>query len=251
MPTVKPLRRSKPKLESSLKPNGAAFPQEPHLANQDWLEVLKIHRAIAVIRTDDIALGRDMAKAVAAGGCRLIEVTWNSDRPGTLIETLRTELPHCLIGCGTLLSLADLKLAILAGIQFAFMPHTDAEMIQYGRDRQIPMHPGTLTPTEIVTAWNAGASAVKVFPVGAVGGVDYIRRLQAPLDRIPLIPTGGVTLENARAFIEAGAIALGLAEDLFPPASVQQRDWQAITNRMQNLVHSLQTQQTTSPSMAL
>jgi 2-dehydro-3-deoxyphosphogluconate aldolase / (4S)-4-hydroxy-2-oxoglutarate aldolase len=204
----------------------------------DWLKVLRQHRAIAVIRTDDVKIGLAMAKAVAAGGGRLIEVTWNSDRPAVLIETLRAELPHCIIGCGTLLNLNDLQGAITAGVQFAFMPHGDEAMIRYGQDCGLPVHPGALSPTEIVAAWNAGANAVKVFPVGAMGGVDYIHSLQGPLGQIPL--TGGVTLFNAEAFIRAGAIAVGLAGDLFEKEAIVQRDWQAITEKMQVLVKTLQ-----------
>jgi 2-dehydro-3-deoxyphosphogluconate aldolase / (4S)-4-hydroxy-2-oxoglutarate aldolase len=206
----------------------------------DWLKVLRQHRVIAVIRTDNIDLGLAMAKAVAAGGGRLIEVTWNSDRPAALVEALRAELPDCIIGCGTLLNLSDLQTAIAAGVQFGFMPHVDEAMIRYGLERGLPMHPGALSPTEIVAAWNAGASAVKVFPVGAMGGADYICSLQGPLGQIPLIPTGGVTLYNAEAFIRAGAIAIGLAGDLFEKEAIVQRDWQAITTKMRSLVKTLQ-----------
>jgi 2-dehydro-3-deoxyphosphogluconate aldolase / (4S)-4-hydroxy-2-oxoglutarate aldolase len=96
------------------------------MVGQDWLNLLHIHRIIAVIRTDSVAAGLEMAKAAAAGGLRLIEVTWNSDRPALLVETLRTELPHCTIGCGTLLTQDQIKDAILAGAQYGFMPHVDA-----------------------------------------------------------------------------------------------------------------------------
>jgi 2-dehydro-3-deoxyphosphogluconate aldolase / (4S)-4-hydroxy-2-oxoglutarate aldolase len=212
----------------------------PPFVESDWLKLLKQHRAIAVIRTDDITLGLAMAKAVAAGGGCLIEVTWNSAHPAALVEMLRTELPYCIIGCGTLLNLTDLKTAIAAGVQFGFTPHVDEAMIRYGQERNLPMHPGALSPTEIVSAWNAGASAVKVFPVGAMGGTDYIRSLQGPLGQIPLIPTGGVTLRNAEAFIRAGAIAIGLAGDLFEKEAIIRRDWQSITEKMQALVKTLQ-----------
>jgi 2-dehydro-3-deoxyphosphogluconate aldolase / (4S)-4-hydroxy-2-oxoglutarate aldolase len=216
-------------------------PEDSSVISSDWLKVLRHHQVIAVIRTDDINLGLAMAKAVASGGGRLIEVTWNGDHPVSLVEMLRTELPHCIIGCGTLLSLNDLQTAIAAGVQFGFMPHVDEAMIRYGRDRGLPMHPGALSPTEIVAAWNAGASAVKVFPVGAMNGAAYIRSLQGPLGHIPLIPTGGVTLRNAEMFIRAGAIAVGLAGDLFAPDAITQQDWQSITEKMQMLIKSLQT----------
>jgi 2-dehydro-3-deoxyphosphogluconate aldolase / (4S)-4-hydroxy-2-oxoglutarate aldolase len=206
---------------------------------QDWLSILKRHRVIAVIRTDSLETGLAMAKATAAGGIRLIEVTWNSTQPAILVETLRAELPHCIIGCGTLLTLRHVKNAIKAGAQYGFMPHFNPELIAYGHERAWPVHPGALTPTEIITAWNAGATAVKVFPVSALGGCDYIRNLQGPLSHIPLIPTGGVTLANAKDFLDAGAIAVGLAGDLFPKAAILKQDWGKITGRSQRLLQSL------------
>jgi 2-dehydro-3-deoxyphosphogluconate aldolase / (4S)-4-hydroxy-2-oxoglutarate aldolase len=209
------------------------------MVGQDWLNTLKQHRVIAVIRTNSAETGLAMAQAAAAGGIRLIEVTWHSTQTAILIETLRTELPHCIIGCGTLLTLRHVKNAIKAGAQYGFMPHFNPELISYGRDRAWPVHSGALTPTEIMTAWNAGASGIKVFPVSALGGCDYIRSLQGPLSHVPLIPTGGVTLENAKDFLDAGAIAVGLSGDLFPKAAVLQQDWGEIKGRSQRLIQSL------------
>ena len=200
-----------------------------------WQTLLKQHRAIAVIRTDDINLGLNMAKAVAAGGMRLIEITWNSQNPIELIQQLKRELPHCIIGTGTILTQEALKAAIKCGIQFCFTPHVSQSLIQTAIDHQIPIIPGALSPTEIITAWQAGASCVKVFPVQAIGGVAYIKGLQGPLGSIPLIPTGGVTLENAAYFIEAGAIAVGLSGQLFPRQAIQRQDWQMITQQAQSL----------------
>ena len=206
---------------------------------QDWINLLKQHRVIAVIRTESVAAGLAMAEAAAKGGIRLIEVTWNSTQPAALVETLCAELPHCLIGCGTVLSRAQIKDAIAAGAQYGFMPHVDADLIGYTRDQNWPIHPGALTPTEMMTAWNAGASGVKVFPVASMGGCEYIRSLQGPLSHIPLIPTGGVTLENAKEFLEAGAIAVGLSGELFPQSAVAQQNWGEIAARAQRLMQSL------------
>jgi 2-dehydro-3-deoxyphosphogluconate aldolase / (4S)-4-hydroxy-2-oxoglutarate aldolase len=209
------------------------------MVGQDWLNLLKQHRVIAVIRTESVAAGLAMAKAAATGGIRLIEVTWNSTQPAALVEALRVELPHCIIGCGTVLNRAQIKDAIAAGAQYGFMPHVDPDLIGYGRDQGWPIHPGALTPTEMMTAWNAGASGVKVFPVAAMGGCAYIRSLQGPLSHIPLIPTGGVTLENAKSFLEAGAIAVGLSGELFPQSAIAQQNWGEITGRAQRLMQSL------------
>ncbi len=197
-----------------------------------WLQLLQKYRAIAVIRSPQLKLGLAMAKAVAQGGMGLIEVTWNSHRAAELISQLRSQLPSCTIGTGTILSIDQLREAIACGGQFFFSPHVNQELIQAAvAEYNVPIVPGALSPTEIATAWQAGASCVKVFPVQAVGGASYIKSLQGPLGQIPLIPTGGVTLENAKAFLEAGAIAVGLSGQLFPEQLVTARDWKAIALR--------------------
>ena len=160
------------------------------MKTQPWLTVVQQQRAIAVIRAPQFELGRQMARAIAAGGMKLIEITWDSDRPAQLIQQLQSELPDCTIGTGTVLTLDQLQDAIAAKVAFVFTPHVNVELIHRAVDLEIPIIPGALTPTEIVTAWQAGASSVKVFPVQALGGADYIRSLQAPLGQIPLIPTG-------------------------------------------------------------
>ena len=209
------------------------------MSNQSWLTLLQQHRSIAVIRASQLLLGRQMAQAVAAGGMPLIEITWNTDRAPELISQLRLELPHCTIGTGTLLNLEQLRQAIDAGTQFLFTPHVDPALIAAAVDAGVPIVPGALSPTEIVTAWNAGASCVKVFPIEAVGGASYIKSLQGPLGQIPLIPTGGVTLENAKTFIAAGAIAVGLSGDLFPKPLIAAGDWEAIAQRAKTLQQQL------------
>jgi len=204
--------------------------------NDSWLKLLQQNRAIAVIRADKIELASQMAKAAAAGGMQLIEITWNSDRPADLISQLRSELPACTIGTGTILTLEQLQQAIGSGAQFLFTPHVDPVLIQAAEARGIPIVPGALSPTEIVTAWMAGASCVKVFPVQALGGVNYVKSLQAPLGNIPLIPTGGVTLENAKEFIDAGAIAVGLSGQLFPKNFIETENWEAIAQLARTLI---------------
>lgn len=203
---------------------------------QTWLSVLRKYRAIAVIRAPKRELGKQMAKATASGGLGLIEITWNSDQAPQLIAELRSELPECLIGTGTLFTVEEVKEAIASGAQFLFSPHTNSAMIQVAKQAEIPIIPGALSPTEIITAWQAGASCVKVFPIGAVGGVEYIKSLQGPMGTIPLIPTGGVTLKNAVAFIEAGAIAVGLAGDLFPASLIATENWEGIADKTRLLL---------------
>lgn len=209
------------------------------MSNQDWLLKLQQNRAIAVIRSPKMVWGEKMALAVAAGGMGLIEITWNSDRPEELIAKLRSQLPDCMIGTGTLFNVQQLKEAISAGAQFVFSPHTDTEMIKLAVSKNIPIIPGALTPTEIVSAWSQGASCVKVFPIQAVGGVSYIQSLQAPLGHIPLIPTGGVTIENAKDFLQVGAVGVGLSGELFPKQWILAENWGAIAKQAKNLIHRL------------
>lgn len=170
---------------------------------------------------------------------RLIEITWNSDRPGELIQFLKQELSACVIGAGTLRTVGEVEAAIAAGAAFLFSPHTDFRLIRAAMRQNIPIVTGALTPTEIVTAWQAGAACVKVFPIQAVGGASYIQSLQEPLSEIPLIPTGGVTIENAAEFIESGAIAVGLAGQLFPKQAIAAKDWSIVEARSRQLVENL------------
>jgi 2-dehydro-3-deoxyphosphogluconate aldolase / (4S)-4-hydroxy-2-oxoglutarate aldolase len=203
---------------------------------EDWLKFVKQERVIAVIRSTDLDTGRKMAQAAAAGGIKLIEITANSDRPWALIERLRTELPDCSIGTGTVLSMSDVLNAIGCGAEYIFTPHLDLSLIDAAITAEIPIIPGALTPTEIITAWQAGATAIKVFPIQAMGGVSYLQVLQGPIAQIPLIPTGGVTVADAADFLAAGAIAVGLAGSLFPDAEILSEDWQRIEDRASNLI---------------
>ncbi|MEL6384547.1 MAG: bifunctional 4-hydroxy-2-oxoglutarate aldolase/2-dehydro-3-deoxy-phosphogluconate aldolase [Cyanobacteria bacterium J06626_18] len=205
-----------------------------------WLATLKQHRVIAVIRAPSLPVGLAMAQAVVQAGFRLIEITWASDRPSELVALLRQTLPaDCYVGSGTVLSCRAMKEAVAAGAQFCFSPHTDWELIQLAQKLNVPVIPGALTPTEITRAWQLGASSVKVFPSQAVGGPAYIRHLQGPLGHIPLVPTGGVTVEAGCAFLEAGAIAIGVSSSLFPKSLVTGQDWAAIQARSRTFLNTL------------
>lgn len=206
-----------------------------------WLKLLRQHKAIAVIRCDDFNLAYNMAQAVAAAGMQLIEITWNSDRPEQLIARLREEFPHCTIGTGTILELNQLALAVDAGAQFAFSPCFDGKLLEKSLScYEIPFIPGIFSPTEAVNAWHHGAKVVKVFPIKSLGGAEYIKCLQGPLSHIPLIPTGGVTVDNAVEMIEAGAIAVGISSNLFPQKAIAKQQWSWITKRTRVMLDQLQ-----------
>ncbi len=206
-----------------------------------WSNHLQHYRAIAVIRTDSLWLSHTLACLAIEAGFGLIEITWNSGEAADTIRQLRNETMHqpCLIGTGTVLTPEALASAITAGAEFCFTPHVCPALIEQAIAAELPMIPGAFSPTEIICAWQAGASAVKVFPVKSLGGMDYIQALQGPLGEIPLIPTGGVTLDNALDFIQAGAIAVGLSGQLFPPDLVAAENWPAIQARLTKLQQML------------
>ena len=201
----------------------------------NWLSLVSKYRIIAVIRANSISNGIKMAHAVAQGGIKLIEITWNSEQPLVLVNRLRAELPDCYVGVGTILSQNNLQNAIEAGIQFAFSPHFVPELIDIAHNHNIPFIPGALSPTEILNAFHYGAKTVKIFPIQSMGGVNYIKNILAPTPYLKLIPTGGVRLENAKDFINNGAIGVGLSTDLFPPHLIVQKDWEAIKLRAEKI----------------
>lgn len=203
-----------------------------------WLSLVQKHRAIGVIRAPNFSIGQNLAHAIS-GSLKLIEITWDSESPTKLIQQLSADLPDCVIGTGTIFSVADLKAAIAAGAQYVFTPHTDFDLIAIARRAEIPIVCGALTPTEIITAWRAGASSVKVFPVQSVGGASYIQNLRSPLAHVPMIPTGGVTIQNAKEFIQAGAIGVGISSGLFPKAAIDAQNWNGIQQQAQVLMQSL------------
>ena len=204
-----------------------------------WLEIIRQYRLIAVIRSNSLTQGIKMASSVAQAGVKLIEITWGSKEPLALVEALRKELPDCYIGVGTIMSIDNLKMAIDAGGQFAFSPHLDFQLIDVAHQNGIPFIPGALSPTEIISALNHGAKTVKVFPIKSMGGVDYLKSILAPTPDLALIPTGGVTTDNAIDFIQAGAIGVGLSTDLFLQELILQQDWQAITKRAKKIQSQL------------
>jgi 2-dehydro-3-deoxyphosphogluconate aldolase / (4S)-4-hydroxy-2-oxoglutarate aldolase len=204
-----------------------------------WLTALRQDRAIAILRAPSLRAGQAMAEAAVAGGLRWLEVTLNSDEPLALVRSLRQRYPDCWVGVGTVRSAGELDEAIAAGAQYAFSPFFDPKILQAAQTATLPWIPGALTPTEIITAWSAGASAVKIFPVEALGGPRYIANLQGPIPDVLTIPTGGVTIDNAAQFIEAGALAVGLGSSLFLNADIAAGNWEAIAGSARVLTDRL------------
>jgi 2-dehydro-3-deoxyphosphogluconate aldolase/(4S)-4-hydroxy-2-oxoglutarate aldolase len=173
--------------------------------------VIAAGNVIAIGRNLDPASVPAIGEALLAGGIHAFEVTLNSQSAFRVITALAARFgpDDLLIGAGTVLDLDQARSAVDAGARFLVMPYTDLAIVKWAAGRDLPVFPGAFSPTEIVAAWRAGATAVKLFPASGVGPT-FVRELRGPLPEIPLIPTGGVTLENAPAYIAAGALAVGM-----------------------------------------
>lgn len=186
---------------------------------------------VAIIRlpsTDDLL---PAAEAIRDGGVTAIEFTLTT--PGALqaLESARIKLGRgILLGVGTVLTAEAAREAVRGGAEFLVAPNFNPEVVRAGREAGVPVIPGALTPTEIVQAWEAGASMVKLFPANVVG-TRYVKDLQGPLPHIPLLPTGGVSLDSAAAFIQAGAAAVGVGGEIVSIELLARRGFPEITAR--------------------
>ena len=179
------------------------------------IEQIKKIGVLPVIRANSEAEARQVVDAVKLGGITTIEVTMTVPNAIHLIENLVKDYgDEILIGAGTVLTKQIAAQCIAAGARFIISPALNLETIKFCNEREIVVIPGALTPTEILTAWNAGADFVKVFPTSAMGGASYLKAIKAPLPQIKLIPTGGVSLDTAADFIKAGAEAVGVGGEL-------------------------------------
>ena len=178
------------------------------------LERITATGVIPVIRAQSADEAASAIAAIQQGGISVLEITMTVPGAIELIREVTRRATDALVGAGTVLDPENALACIDAGARFVVSPALDVPTIEACRGLGIPVFPGALTPTEIVTAWKAGADAVKVFPAGAVGGAAYLKSVKAPLPQIELIPTGGVSLKTAADFIAAGAMALGVGADL-------------------------------------
>jgi len=168
--------------------------------------------------------------AIKAGGLPILEITMTVPGAVGIIEKIAARYgDEVLVGAGTVLNAETAKDCLQAGAKFIVSPALNLETIAFCRDAGCAVMPGALTPTEVVTAWSAGADMVKVFPCGAMGGASYIKSLRAPLPQIDLVPTGGVSLTTAASFIQAGAAAIGVGADLVDIRAIRAGESERIT----------------------
>jgi 2-dehydro-3-deoxyphosphogluconate aldolase / (4S)-4-hydroxy-2-oxoglutarate aldolase len=169
---------------------------------------------VPVLRAESEEQALGIAAAIAAGGVTVLEITLTVPGAIRVMARLTKERPDILIGAGTVLDPETARMCMLEGAQFVVSPALNLKTIEMCHRYSIPVLPGALTPTEVVTAWQAGADVIKVFPASALGGAKYLKSLKAPLPQVEMIPTGGVSLATAKEFLEAGSFALGVGADL-------------------------------------
>jgi 2-dehydro-3-deoxyphosphogluconate aldolase/(4S)-4-hydroxy-2-oxoglutarate aldolase len=204
------------------------------------LEAILTARAIAVIRMKDAAKLAATAAALRKGGVMAIEITMTVPGAVEIIRELAaTKVPGTLVGAGTVLDAGQAADVIAAGADFVVSPITDLGMLEVCRKAGVLAAPGAFTPTEIYAAWRAGADIVKVFPATSLGP-QFFRDLRGPLPQVRIMPTGGVTLENARDFLAAGACCVGIGTALVDPKLVAAGDWEALETRARVLTASLE-----------
>jgi 2-dehydro-3-deoxyphosphogluconate aldolase/(4S)-4-hydroxy-2-oxoglutarate aldolase len=180
---------------------------------------------VGIIRAPDGGQLVDVARALLAGGVDVLEVTFTVPKAHKVLEQVADALgDKVLLGAGTVLDTETCRTAILAGAEFIVSPGTNLDVIAMCRRYSKLALPGALTPTEVITAWQAGADFVKVFPCDVLGPA-HLRALRGPLPQVRMIPTGGVTLETAAEFLKAGACALGIGSALVEPKAIAARDF--------------------------
>lgn len=202
---------------------------------------------VAVIRLDDPDVGLDVVRAIAAGGVTAIEVTMTVPNAVKLIEELAAAFPDTvLLGAGTVVDAATAAAVIRAGARFVVGPVFRPEVIAECHRHDVPAMPGCFSPTEIQNAWDAGADIVKVFPATALGP-GFIKDIRAPLPQLKLMPTGGVTRENAGDWIGAGAVAIGVGSALVDSKLVATRQFEVIAERAREFVAVVQQARAAAP----
>jgi 2-dehydro-3-deoxyphosphogluconate aldolase/(4S)-4-hydroxy-2-oxoglutarate aldolase len=192
---------------------------------------------IPVVRATSSDQAIAVAEAISEGGIPLLEITMTVPGAVSVIAEISKRYGNeVLVGAGTVLDPGAARACIEAGAQFIISPSLNLKTIERCRDQDIAIFPGALSPTEVVTAWQAGADAVKVFPCSAVGGAKYLRALKAPLPQIKMIPTGGVSLATVKDFMIAGAWALGVGADLVDTKAIQAGDRKSVVDAARNYV---------------
>jgi 2-dehydro-3-deoxyphosphogluconate aldolase/(4S)-4-hydroxy-2-oxoglutarate aldolase len=204
------------------------------------LERIRSGGLVPVIRAQSADEAAQAAGAIQAGGVTVLEITMTVPGAVDVIRDVAGRGGDALVGAGTVLDPEAARACMDAGARFIVSPSLNLDTIALCNEAGVAVLPGALTPTEVVTAWRAGADLVKVFPAGAVGGPSYIKALKAPLPQIDLVPTGGVNLKTAGDFIRNGASALGVGADLVDVKALRRGEAATITEKAREYVRVVQ-----------
>lgn len=202
------------------------------------VERLEQEGVIAVVRLTDPVVGIEVARALMAGGVSAIEITMTVPRAPQLIAELTRVLPEALIGAGTVTDADTAHTVIDAGAKFVVSPVFRPAVIDACHAREVPSLPGCFTPTEMLSAWELGADLIKLFPATALGP-GFIKDLRGPFPSIKIVPTGGVSRDNAAEWIRAGAAAIGVGSALVESQAVLTRRFDDITDNARAFVASV------------
>jgi len=195
---------------------------------------------VPVVRASSVEEANRAVEAICAGGIGSVEITMTVPNAISVIrEVVQQRGKDVLIGAGTVTNAAQAEACILAGAQFLVSPGLSVAVLGEAKKHSILAIPGALTPTELMSAQEHGATLVKIFPCGNVGGAKYLKSLKAPFPKAMLIPTGGVNTANAADFIAAGAFALGVGADLVDAAALREGNLEKITNAARELVNAV------------
>lgn len=209
------------------------------MTREQVLDAILAAKVVAVIRMKDAGRLADTAAALGRGGVTAVEITMTVPGAVEIIRGMaRTKAPGTIVGAGTVLDAATAAEVIAAGADFVVSPISDMPMIRACREAGVLVAPGAFTPTEIVTAWRAGADIVKVFPATSLGP-QFFKDMRGPLPQVRLMPTGGVTIQNAPQFLAAGACAVGIGTALVDAKMIEAGDWAGLEARARRLVDSL------------
>jgi len=191
---------------------------------------------VPVIRSPSAEVALQAVEAIVAGGIPICEITMTvPDAPALIREVVGRLGDRAVVGAGTVLDAAAAAVCLEAGAAFLVGPGLDLEVVALARKHDVPVMPGALTPTEVISAWRAGADMVKIFPVSAMGGASYLKALRAPLPQVKLLPTGGINVSNLSEFVKAGASAVGIGGELVDPAAIARGEAGVITERARAL----------------
>jgi len=178
------------------------------------LETIRREKLVPVIRTNDADDALQVIETLSKCGIKVFEITLTVPRAVELIAELSAADSGILLGAGTILDKNQAEKCVAAGAQFIVSPAFDAATVEFCLEKEIAVMPGCLTPTEVLTAWNAGADCIKIFPCDALGGAKYLKTLKTLFPHVELMPTGGVSLQTIADFFAAGAFAVGVGADL-------------------------------------